>query len=142
MFVFYLIMGRINFSWKNSILGLFMGVSLIGCRHDLKNMSFYQMEGFVNGSDYVASGSEKNIFGQNYFRMDIIPVKGKDISYSFLDLNNDCEFDLLEVNRGLEKEVFIRKDLPLNLPEASQKKYKSYLDSALIRNLKKIGYVK
>jgi hypothetical protein len=135
-------MGINNFNWKNSLLGLFLGIGLISCEDNSEKMSFYEMEGFVNDSNYVISKGEKNVFGKNYFKMEVIPVYGKDISYSFLDLNHDCEFDLLEVNENLEKRVFSREELYPNVPEAFQKKYKSYLDSALIKNLKKIGYLK
>jgi hypothetical protein len=135
-------MGTNRFYLKNLVFGLFLGVSLFGCRSDLKNMDFYEMKGFIDGKDYVVSSEEKNFFGKNYFKMNVIPAKGKNVDYTFLDFDCDCEFDAFEVNEGLEKKIFSRQNLPPEIPEALQKKYKMYLDSALIKNLKKIGYLK
>lgn len=142
MFVFYLIMGINNFRLKNLIFGLFLGVNLFGCRSDLKNMGFYEMRGFVNGGDYVVASEENNFFGKDYFKMEVIPSGGKDVSYAFLDFDHDCEFDVFEVNQGLEKKVFLKEELSPEIPKALQKKYKTYLDSALIKNLKNVGYIK
>jgi hypothetical protein len=135
-------MGISSFNLKNLILGLFLGSNLFSCRSGLKSMDFYKMEGFVNKEDYVISSEGKSFFWGDYFKMGVIPVNGKDVSYAFLDFDCDCEFDAFEVNKGLERKVFSKKDLPLEVSEALQKKYKTYLDSALIKNLKMVGYIK
>jgi hypothetical protein len=131
-----------SFGLKNYLFGLFFGFALINCDNDSPSMNLYETKGFINDSIYVHSYEKNFLFEKNKFVMEIIPISGKDVSYSFVDLNKDKEFDYFVVNRNLEKKVFSKDELPQEVSSALQKRYKSYLDSAFTKRIKGLVYGK